>query len=128
MYEMRSAPRSAENYDGNLKTRAIEIYQENTLAGVHLDMRGARFPLSYPGTGMTQPATQVEQMQNFLSAATLFQENAAAIAEVDRMNASHQPNTTAWQVPRATFVRQENARPASSSVQMVKTSIDSSKV
>jgi hypothetical protein len=128
MYEMRSDPRSVKTTAASHKKRALEIYQENTLAGLRLDARRVRFPLSYPGTGMTYPATQVETDAEFPCAGYFSQENAAAIAEVDRMNTSHQPNTTARQVPRETFVKQEKAMPASNSVQMVKTSTDSRRV
>jgi len=51
-------------------------------------------------------------------------ENAAEIPAPTNTTSSHQPNTTAMQVPRLTLVRHEKAMPVSTIVHMVKRSTE----
>ena len=68
----------------------------------------------------THPATADAEFRPCV----MLQENAAAIAPPPSTRIAHQPKTTPRHVPRLTLVRQEMPMPVSTSVQMVKMSME----
>jgi hypothetical protein len=116
-YEKRSGPRSAIRRKYN--KRANEVYIRN---------KRPPQPIFQPphffrgATGVTSHRCRIPARRR------PFYEKAAPIADEPTVKASHQPKTTAMHVPRLTLVRQENAMPASISVQMVKMSTDTRRV
>ena len=81
--------------------------------------------LGLPHLGTRRPSSQFRQrLRSRIRPCISFQANAAAIAAPPSTRIAHQPKTTPRHVPRLSLVRQEMPTPVSTSVQMVKTSME----
>lgn len=102
------------------KKRAPEVYIRN------LQRQRGRILTSQFGERKRNSLSELLRKRCAIFARRLLgnYENAAETPDVANTKAAHHPNTTAIEVPRFTFVRQENPIPLRTRVQMVKTSRD----